>query len=645
MSTLDPICGQVVDPAQALTLSEGGETRAFCSEYCRSEYRRQHPTPRHHEARPSRRIAYLSMEIAADPRMPTYAGGLGVLAGDMLRAAADLQVPMLGLSLLHRRGYFRQQLDAVGEQHAVSADWDPAALLTRLAPLVSVPLGDHEVLVRAWRYDFVGRRGYVVPAFFLDTDLPSNREGDRHLTDALYGDGPEYRLAQEVVLGVGGVRLLPVLGYRGVRLLHLNEGHAALGALELLRQQAEHGGGWEPSRVRSRCVFTTHTPVPAGHDQFDAALVERLLPRLAPRTVLEDLGGKDRLNMTLLALNLSHRVNGVAARHEEVSETMFPGRDLRHVTNGVHSVTWTCEPMRALYDRHIPRWRDDPSMLRHTMSLPRDELWAAHDVARRTLFARVQADRGRVLDPARLTLGFARRSTGYKRPDLVFHDLERLRALGRGRLQLVFAGKAHPHDEGGKALIRHVFALGRALGDDVPVVYLPDYDVDLAKVLIAGSDVWLNTPLRPFEASGTSGMKAAHNGVPSLSVLDGWWVEGCIEGVTGWAIGGQGPVAPLELREVTDADDADALYAKLADVVLPLFEGDRARWVDVMRASVAINASFFNAHRMVQQYVTSTWLADGAEAGASDAVPGTQPTGEAAHEVQRRDADAHFQVH
>lgn len=608
MKVVDPVCGMEVDPSRAVSLRVAHEVLSFCSEFCRVEYLRRHPLAQQHEARANRHIAWFSMELAADPRMPTYAGGLGVLAGDMLRAAADLQVPMVGVTLLHRRGYFHQQLDEAGNQLAVPAQWDPAEHLQRLETIVAVPLADRRVQVRPWRYDFIGARGYVVPAFFLDADLPANSEADRHLTDQLYAEGAEYRLSQEVLLGVGGMRLLPALGYSGVRTVHLNEGHAALAALELLREQAAAGGGWNPEPVRARCAFTTHTPVPAGHDRFDHDLAERLLAPLAPRAVLQDLGGSERLNMTLLALNLSHRVNGVAARHEEISETLFPGRDFGHVTNGVHSVTWTCEPLRRLYDRHIPRWRSDPSMLRHTMSLPRDELWAAHQEAKGALLRRVREATGRELSPGVLTFGFARRSTDYKRADLVFHDLARLRAIARGRLQLVFAGKAHPGDEGGKQLIRHIVEVGRELGADVPVVYLADYDVELARLLVSGADVWLNTPLRPFEASGTSGMKAAHNAVPSFSVLDGWWVEGCVEGVTGWAIGSG---APETSRATADGDDADDLYRKLAGVVLPLFEGEHDRWLDVMRATVALNASFFNAHRMVQQYVTSSWLADG----------------------------------
>jgi glycogen phosphorylase len=600
---VDPICRTAVDTAVACSLRHGDDVFFFCSEFCRREYRRRHGLLHTNEAQHQRHIAYFSMEIAADARMPTYAGGLGVLAGDMLRGAADLRVPMIGVTLLHRHGYFSQQLEATGRQLESSAAWSPDQLLVPLAPVVPVPVGPRTVHVRAWRYDFVGTGGYVVPALFIDADLPDNDERDRRLTDALYGGDAEYRLAQEILLGVGGVRLLEALGYRGVRTVHLNEGHAALAAVELLRQN-----GWNAEHVRQRCVFTTHTPMQAGHDRFDWQLAGPLLQALAPRDVLQRFTGAECLNMTRLGLELSHRVNGVAFSHELVSETLFPGRDIRHVTNGVHSVTWTGSDFAQLYDRHLPHWRDDPSVLRMAGNLPRAEVWAAHASAKRALLDRVRTLAQRELSPDTLTVGFARRSTDYKRPDLVFHDIARLRDQGRGRLQLVFAGKAHPGDETGKAMIQRVFEFGRMLGNDVPVVYLPGYDLELGKLLTAGCDVWLNTPLRPLEASGTSGMKAAHNGVPSLSVLDGWWVEGCVEGVTGWAIGSNGGPHPVVTRSEADATDASSLYDALFTKVLPLFSGPRDRWVDVMRHAIALNASYFNAHRMVQQYLTMCWL-------------------------------------
>jgi glycogen phosphorylase len=553
------------------------------------------------------RIAYLSMEIALDPRIPTYAGGLGVLAGDLLRSCADLGQPVIGITLVHRHGYFHQTLDRQGSQREEPASWRPEDFAVRLPETTTVEIEGRPVRLTLWRYELVGSAGHVVPVLLLDTDHPENAAADRQLTNDLYGDGEDYRIRQEVILGVGGVRALRALAEENIETFHLNEGHAAFATLELLREQHARVGRWDAEAVRRLCVFTTHTPVPAGHDQFPTDLARRTLGGLVPPDLLAHYGGTERLNMTWLALNLSHYVNGVARAHRDVSQHLFPGHAVGHVTNGVHSATWTCEPFRALYDHHLPGWRDDPGLLRQVLAIAPEPLWQAHTAAKSALLASVALRSGRQLDPERLTLGFARRSTAYKRGDLLFRDLPRLRQLGRGRLQVVYAGKAHPRDEAGKQLIRQVFAAARELGDDIPVVYLPDYDTDLARLLVAGVDLWLNTPLRPLEASGTSGMKAAHNGVPSLSVLDGWWVEGCVEGATGWAIGG--PFDPALDGAKADAVDADDLYRKLERDVLPLFLSDRPRWIGVMQHTIALNASFFNSHRMVQQYVANAYQA------------------------------------
>lgn len=604
----DPICGAEVDPAAAPSARRGDEAEYFCSDFCRREFLRRTAGRGavYREARPSRHIAYFSMEIAIDPRMPTYAGGLGVLAGDTLRSCADLRVPIVGVTLLHRHGYFEQVLDAAGRQEERPAFWTCEEFVTPLEPTVTVQVEGRQVKVRGWKKELFGFGGFAVPVLFLDTDLPENAPADRQLTDALYGGDEAYRLAQEIVLGIGGVRLLRACGYDGVRMFHLNEGHAALAALELLREHNQgRTGEWEVGPVRARCVFTTHTPVAAGHDQFDYGLVRKVLGVPVPGEMLTQLAGSGRMNMTLLALNLAHHVNGVAQRHGETAGQLYPGRVIGHITNGVHSATWVCESFAALYDRHLPGWHDDPAMLRKAESLPSAEVWDAHSAAKARLLAKVKKRTGRTLSPDLLTVGFARRSTAYKRGDLVFHDLERLRALGRGQLQLLFAGKAHPKDEGGKALIRHVYEMSARLGAEVPVVYLPGYDLELAKLMVSGVDLWLNTPRRPLEASGTSGMKAAHNGVPSLSILDGWWLEGWQEGVTGWAIGSP---SPNTNPDEADAADASDLYAKLELAVLPAFKA-RERWVAVMQHAIALNASYFNTHRMVQQYVVNAYLA------------------------------------
>jgi starch phosphorylase len=557
----------------------------------------------------ARRIAYFSMEVAVDPSLPTYSGGLGVLAGDTLKSCADLRMPVLGVSLLYRHGYFDQKLDERGDQHERPTAWEPNGFLRRLSPVICISLEGRSVAIAAWQYEIRGVDGYCVPLILLDTDLEQNSSADRELTSTLYGGDWRYRLCQETILGIGGIRMLRALGYAELQRFHMNEGHASLLALELLNEQTVAQDD-EPDfdRVRERCVFTTHTPVPAGHDAFDYALAAPVLRGLVSLDLLRMLAGHEQLNMTRLGLNMSRYVNGVAKRHGEVSREMFPGYSIDSITNGVHSATWTCDGFQDLYDRHVPGWRNDPAMLRHAISIPPEEVWDAHRQQKQILVDEVRRRTGILLSLEALTVGFARRATQYKRADLVFSGAQQLREIARqaGPVQFVFAGKAHPKDEPGKNLIRRVFEFACALAPEIRVVYLENYDLNLAKILTAGTDLWLNTPLRPQEASGTSGMKAAHNGVPSFSVLDGWWIEGCIENVTGWSIG-PGPDARAGAEDLSAADATD-LYHKLRRVIVPTFYHDRGKWIEIMRHSVALNASFFNTHRMVQQYATNAYL-------------------------------------
>jgi starch phosphorylase len=559
-----------------------------------------------------RRIAYFSMEIALEPGMPTYAGGLGVLAGDTVRSAADLGVPMAAMSLLYRRGHFYQRLDAQGWQREEPVQWVVEDFLEELPQRVTVTLEGRAVALRAWRYDVGGLGGFVVPVYFLDTDLPENGAWDRALTGELYGGDSRYRLCQEVVLGIGGVRMLRALGHGGIERFHMNEGHASLLALELLDEQAARAGRGAIDRadveaVRRRCVFTTHTPVPAGHDQFPLDLVTQVLGRREVYDMRDVFCCEGVLNLTFLALNLSAYVNGVARRHAEVSQLMFARYRIDAITNGVHVPTWVSEPFRALFDRRIPGWREDNFSLRYALGIPREEIWEAHTQARRRLVALVNRQTNLGLDADLLTIGFARRAAAYKRGDLLFADPQRLREIARGAgpIQLVYAGKAHPRDEAAKELLRRIVRAGNALGPQIRFAYLENYDMELAALLTAGVDVWLNTPQPPLEASGTSGMKAALNGVPSLSVLDGWWIEGCIEGVTGWSFG---PRPGVDTPAPTNsAQDAAALYDTLERTVVPLFYRDRDGFIDVMRFAIALNGSFFNTQRMVQQYVLKAY--------------------------------------
>ena len=554
-------------------------------------------------------VAYFSMDIAVDSKIPTYSGGLGVLAGDMLRSAADLELPIVAVSLIHRKGYFDQHLDSRGNQLESPAKWTPEEYLVRLPTKVTVPIENREVRVGAWKYMFQGITGHTVPLFFLDADLPENTAADRGLTDFLYGGDERYRLCQEVILGLAGVAILRALGYDDIGVFHMNEGHSALATLALLEEQSrswpERGfSEVEIETVRRRCAFTTHTPVPAGHDRFNAELVYRVLGT-ARATALAQMQLLDGcLNMTELALRLSGFVNAVSMRHRDISRAMFPNHNIQAITNGVHATTWTSAPFASLYDRLAPGWRRDNCYLRYAVGIPLTDIRQAHGEAKKELFRQVRWLTGTQLDEKVFTLGFARRATGYKRGDLIFTDRERIQQIARqvGPIQLIYAGKAHPRDEGGKAIIRHIFEAAAALADDVRIIYLENYDMALGKLLCSGVDVWLNTPLRPQEASGTSGMKAALNGVPSFSVLDGWWVEGHIEGVTGWSIG--------DANENDTASEALSLYTKLENVILPLYYKEPDRFAQVMRAAIAFNGSYFNTQRMLCQYVKNAY-ADG----------------------------------
>jgi starch phosphorylase len=560
------------------------------------------------------KVAYFSMEIAINPGMPTYSGGLGMLAGDTLRSAADVDLPLVAFSLLHRKGYFQQHLDATGKQSEEIQAWNPEEFCVEEPARVTVSIEGRTVQIRAWRYDLTGQAGHVVPIYLLDTDVDGNTGWDRGLTDHLYGGDTNYRLEQEIVLGMGGVRMAAALGLE-VNVFHMNEGHAALLTLALL-ESAMSGGpeGFatqaDVDLVRRKCVFTTHTPVPAGHDRFSTEQANRILG--ADRsTHLEKIGciQDGMLNMTLLALKFSRYANGVALQHGKVSREMFPQYQIDSITNGVHGPTWISTPVQLMLDQYIPAWRRDHLYLRSAIDLPKDVILKAHARAKRDLFAAVEQRSGHKLDPNMLTLGFARRVATYKRANLLFSDPERLVKIATeaGGLQILYAGKAHPQDEPGKALIREVIEKASELESEMlKVVYLENYAWDLGALLTSGVDVWVNTPRRPYEASGTSGMKAAMNGVPSLSILDGWWIEGCFEGVTGWAI----PDGK------DDAEEAASLYDKLENVVVPLYRQAPENWARIMRTTMALNGTYFNTNRMVQQYTRNAYypvqLLDGA---------------------------------
>nr|ANC58228.1 starch phosphorylase [Candidatus Methylacidiphilum infernorum] len=563
----------------------------------------------------SRVIAYFSMEIAVDERIPTYSGGLGVLAGDTLNAAAAVGFSMVGVSLLYRKGYFFQRIDEEGIQREEPVEWIVDDFLVEQPPRVKIRLEKREVTLRAWLYE-IKHQDHTVPVYFLDTDLAENDPYDRTLSGFLYGGDERYRLCQEAVLGIGGVKMLRALGYEKIDRFHMNEGHSSLLTLELLREQMAAVGheqaSWEDiEAVRSLCVFTTHTPVASGHDKFPLGLVKQVLPFFPVHGELRDIFCcGDFLNMTYLALNLSHYINGVAKRHSEVSRMLFSHYEIDAITNGVHVPSWLSSPIQKLFDGYIPRWKEDIFSIRYAISIPLKEIWEAHLINKRLLLDFVNREKNMGMDIDNFTIGFARRMTAYKRPELIFTRLERLNAIARsvGPIQLIFAGKAHPKDEEGKKIIQRIHAIRPSLVPEIKLVFLENYDLALAKRIVAGVDLWLNNPKPPFEASGTSGMKAAINGVPSLSVLDGWWIEGCIEGTTGWSIG----MDVFQLKEAKEGDysndrDAMALYDKLEKVIMPIFYKNPEAYALIMRSCIAINGSFFNAQRMLMQYVLKAY--------------------------------------
>ena len=557
----------------------------------------------------SNKIAYFSMEIALDPAIPTYGGGLGILAGDMLRSAADLELPMVAVTLAYRKGYFRQHLDADGNQTEEPDPWDPETVLQSVEATFTVRIEDRDVAVRAWRYSIHGLSGFIVPVYLLDTDLPENSAWDRTLTDTLYGGDQHYRICQEALLGMGGVNLLRNVGFNP-NSYHMNEGHAAFLTLALMEEQLKVRRYTVPveadvEAVRRRCVFTTHTPVVAGHDRFSWDLVRQVLGE-SRTTLLQQSGfaAEGALNMTDLAIHFSRYVNGVAMRHGVVSQGMFPHFPIHAITNGVHAATWASPPFHDLFDREIPEWRRDNAYMRYAVGIPLEEIRKAHSLAKAALIKEVQRRTGVSFSESVLTIGFARRAATYKRADLLFTDIDRLKAISKsaGPIQVLYGGKAHPNDGGGKDLIHRVIQAAAGLNDDIKIIYLENYNMALAMFITSGVDLWLNTPQRPQEASGTSGMKAALNGVPSLSVLDGWWIEGCVEGVTGWAIGYDTKISGDE-----SAAESTSLYDKLEHQIIPMFYRAPEAYTYIMRSCISLNASFFNTHRMLSQYKANAY--------------------------------------
>jgi starch phosphorylase len=551
--------------------------------------------------KPSLRIAYFSMELGIRNDIPTYSGGLGILAGDVIRSCADLMVPMVGVTLVSRKGYLKQKLTSTGEQIESPDGWTPENQLELTPKTVQIRIEGREVTVQAWRYNHISLIGNSVPILFLDTDNEANSPEDRKITDTLYGGDENYRLKQEIILGIGGTRMLEALDFK-ITKYHMNEGHSALLTLELLKKHK-----MEPEKVRDQCIFTTHTPVQSAFDRFAYPAVQSILGEEFSEQTIKEFAGQDKLNMTQLALNLSRYQNGVTKEHTKLSKRMFPNNAIRSITNGVHSTTWTSKSFQRLYDKYIPGWQNEPELLVRVSKIPNGEIGAAHMENKLNLLNFIRENTGTKMNEATLTLGFARRATGYKRATLFFSDLKRLKEINKKTpIQIVFAGKAHPRDTSGKDLIKEIFSYKEELKNELKVVYLENYDMQRAARLTSGVDVWLNTPLPPMEASGTSGMKAAHNGVVNFSVLDGWWIEGCIEDVTGWAIGPP-PEDPMNETE-RRSQEIDDLFNKLRYLIAPKFYGEKDEWIENMKNSIGKVAYYFNTDRMMRRYITEAYL-------------------------------------
>jgi starch phosphorylase len=545
------------------------------------------------------------MEIGIDNRFPTYSGGLGVLAGDMAYSFADLGIPATFVTLLSRNGYVSQKLDSAAGQLDSPEPWDWAKLLTRLEPEVAVEVGEKGQKVGAWEYKIRGKSETSV--LFLNTDYPENDPEVREATNRLYGGEQYHRLLQDILLGVGGYRMLKALG-RKVDVYHLNESHAAFATIEVLRDMGS------AIATRSRCAFTTHTPIAAGNDVFPLSAVEGAMRRYSWMNWQEEStnGG---VNLSKLASKYCGVTNAVSLKHKFVSERVVGHNSIAYVTNGVYHRRWIQGELKKVFDARTPGWEESPSLLAGAVNIPSEEIARAHTAAKQILLAALERRTGLAFSADAFTICVAKRITGYKRNGLILSDTERLRRIAgdEGAIQIVMAGRTHPRDGNAKGMLGDILRKADLLnrsGGGVKVAVVENYDMESARLLVAGCDAWLNNPRRPLEACGTSGMKAAMNGVLNLSINDGWWLEGGIDGVNGWGFGRRPEWG--DLSDSIDEEDQDALFSKLSSEVLPVYYGDRERWLGIQKRSIATVGPLFNSYRMVDDYVSKVYSKLGA---------------------------------
>lgn len=542
-------------------------------------------------------IAFFSMEFAVDARIPNYAGGLGVLAADFMNTVADQDLPVVGVSVI-----YHQSEDPRSAFH-------PSEFMTLLPERVVVQIEDRQVVLGAYDYEVESASGKISHILFLTSNFPENARWDRDLTKHLYPAHTYTRIGQQALFGIGGVRMLRALGYKDIKVFHMNEGHCALLTLELLRENS-----YDNNAVRKLCRFTTHTPVAAGHDYYDYALVHQIIGEMMPLHI-KDLASPQQLSMTHLAMNLSLKTNSVAEKHQEVCREMFPSYQFENVTNGVHHLRWASAPMTKLFNDYLPGWQEDPELFYQAPEkLPSVELKDAHAQSKKVLIdwlnqnpeyisAARKLQSEDMFDCETLTIGFARRFVPYKRPTLIFKDLDRLRNVGFKKLQFVFSGRVHPDDYFASSAVKSIRENSRILRGQVKVAFVPNYNLDIAAKLISGVDVWLNNPIVPREASGTSGMKAALNGGLNLSILDGWWKEGAQKYPrSGWSFGVSIPHISDSERDVKDAES----FYQVLEEVIDCFYNKPENWVERMKDAVAL-LGFFNTHRCLRHYNKRMW--------------------------------------
>jgi glycogen phosphorylase len=543
-------------------------------------------------------IAFVTMEFGLDNNMNTYCGGLGILSGDIIKSATDMSVRMTGITILYKNGWFKQSIDDKGYQVATSDTWDYQKYLTDTNLTFTINIHNESVKVKLWEYTWTSNiSGFSNTIYFVDTDVDGNSDLIKQASNKIYHTDKSIWYCQEILLALSTIEVNKILNLK-IDIYHLNESHAACLALALYDEVKD----W--NKVRQSLVFTTHTPLEAAHQKFNIDDLKNYLPSKYVEYIPKELIVNSEINFTKLSLFASKFSNAVAKRHEEVSDKMYPEFSLDHVTNGVHIDTWVCSGLGMIYDKYLTGWKNDPNILRQIGVVPDEEIESNHHKNKINLCDYVNDKYHKNLDPNIFTIGFARRTVGYKRADMILTQLERLKTIAKkyNKIQIIFSGKAYPTDDEGIKLIKSLVDASKIIDPYLNIVFIEDYDMAIAKKMVLGVDLWLNNPIPPLEASGTSGMKASLNGIPNFSILDGWWVEGHLEGITGWSIG-----EDLCVGDVCKLIEIEDLYSKLENQIYHAWN-DKAKWARMRKTCIALNGTYFNTYRVVQEYILKGYL-------------------------------------